>query len=65
MNDALNGLPLPGHRGPHAVRYHNEVFARLSQAINGVSDADKTFAFYRELIRIRIDIASGRVRLND
>jgi hypothetical protein len=66
LNDVLNALPLPGHRGPHSVEYHDAVYERLSRRLDGMSSlADRELALRSELISIRRDILNGSLPLND
>ncbi len=41
LNDSINKLALPGHTGPHSEAYHKLVYARLKQAIEGLSDTSE------------------------
>ena len=64
LNDAANALPMPGHKGPHAQRYHDEVYQRLKSATNGLTGPAARQAFYREMMNIRRDIISGTLSLD-
>jgi hypothetical protein len=37
LNDAANKVRVPGHKGPHPVEYHRDVFKRLNEAMEDCS----------------------------
>ena len=63
INDFMNALPMPKHRGPHSQAYNDAVYDRLKAAIGSkTGDAAKS-AFVEELIRLRREIMTGVLQL--
>ncbi|MDT2017080.1 AHH domain-containing protein [Providencia stuartii] len=60
LNDPLNKIDVPGHKGPHPEHMHQEIFDRLSAA----SDIGKD-AFRKELEQLRVDAITPGSWLND
>jgi len=64
MQDVLNRVRVPGHKGPHPEEYHNAVFQRLSDAVQGLDGDAYRAAFQRELGAIRTEVATPGSVLN-
>ncbi|EJP5978404.1 RHS domain-containing protein, partial [Salmonella enterica] len=60
LNDPLNRIDVPGHKGPHPDGMHQEIFDRLSTA----SDRGKD-AFRKEIEKLRVEAVTPGSWLND
>ena len=58
LDDALNKIPVPGHRGPHPQAYHQAVFDRLEGATSGLTGEAARNALQMELRSLARDIQS-------
>jgi RHS repeat-associated protein len=56
LQDAANKVFLLGHKGRHAIRYHQHVLERLSKAVSGKSGAEARNALVKELQLIRQEL---------
>jgi RHS repeat-associated protein len=64
LDDALNMIPVPGHKGPHPEAYHQAVYDRLARATSGkVGDAYRS-ALQGELQKIGAEIQKAGTVLN-
>ncbi len=64
LQDALNKINVPGHRGPHPEKYHQAVFDRLTSATNGLNGPAYRNALETELRAIGKDAATPGNPLN-
>jgi hypothetical protein len=64
LDDALNRARIPGHRGPHPQGYHEAVFERLSNAVEGRSGEAYSAAFRNQLDAIRTEATTAGSHLN-
>jgi len=64
LDDALNKIRVPGHRGPHSERYHELVYQRLIRATKGKSGDAYREAFRSELEAIGKEIVTPGTPLN-
>ena len=64
LNDALNKVTLPGHKGPHSEEYHKAVFTRLQDAVSGLSGKAYRDSFRRELEAIGRDVLDSTSTLH-
>jgi RHS repeat-associated protein len=64
LEDALNKIAVPGHRGPHPEAYHQAVFDRLTSATNGKSGGAYRDALQAELRAIGREIQAPGSVLN-
>lgn len=64
MQDVLNKVRVPGHKGPHPEVYHQTVFDRLQSATKGLDGNAYKQAFQKELAAIREEVASPGSFLN-
>jgi hypothetical protein len=64
LEDAANTIPLPGHRGPHPERYHEEIYRRLVNATRSKNGAEYKSALLDELQKIADEIAKPGTVLN-
>jgi len=58
LEDALNKLRVPGHKGPHSQAYHEAVFRRLSTAVQGLEGEAYANALRAELTAIRTELGT-------
>lgn len=65
MENALNKVRVPGHRGPHPGSYHREVFDRLSGATSGLEGAAYGQAFRNELKQMGMELQIEGSRLHN
>lgn len=40
LDDAINKINVPGHKGPHPEAYHGAIFDRLQAATKGLGGED-------------------------
>lgn len=64
LDDALNKVALPGHKGPHPEAYHQAVFRRLTSATDGLNGKAYSDALQKELGAIRSEIQTPGSLLN-
>ena len=64
LNDALNKIAVPGHKGPHPEAYHQAVFDRLTSATDGLSGSAYRDALQTELRVIGREIQTPGSPLN-
>jgi hypothetical protein len=60
LNDPLNTVPLPGHKGPHSAEYHTAVFAFLTNAVKNLKagTAEYEIALKSALWKLRVLIVT-------
>lgn len=63
LQDGLNKLPIPGHRGPHP-EYNRVVYERLASSVEGLNGASYQRALQKELQTIGTDSATPGSPLN-
>jgi hypothetical protein len=64
LDDALNKVSVPGHRGPHPEAYHQAVFDRLNSATDGLSGSAYGDALRSELKSIGREVQTPGSHLN-
>jgi len=65
MEDDLNKVPIPGHKGPHPEQYHTEVFRRLGKAVKRCETTEQCrAALTRELKRLTMELKEAGSKLN-
>jgi hypothetical protein len=64
LDDAVNKIRVPGHRGPHPEAYHQAVFDRINQATDGLSGSAYKSALETELGAIGKEAATSGSTLN-
>ena len=64
LENSLNKIAVPGHKGPHPEIYHKTVYDRLLRAVSGKSGADYKAALEGELNSLRKDIVDPNHTLN-
>lgn len=65
LDDLVNIVFLKGHRGPHPVEYHKEVYDRLKRALGSCATPDECRPrLEEELDRLAADICKPGSRLN-
>ncbi|MDT7486809.1 RHS repeat-associated core domain-containing protein [Citrobacter koseri] len=60
LNDPLNKIDVPGHKGPHPEGMHQEIYDRLSAASDRGQDA-----FRKEIEKLRVEAVTPGTWLND
>lgn len=64
LEDVLNKVVVPGHRGPHPEIYHQTVYDRLIGATDGLSGEAYKLALQSELRAISQEVATAGSVLN-
>lgn len=64
LDDALNKVSVPGHKGPHPEAYHQEIFDRLTSATNGLNGTAYNDALQTELNAIAKELQTPGSVLN-
>jgi hypothetical protein len=65
LDDAANKVRVPGHKGPHPVEYHQEVFRRLQRATRGCRSIQQCRdGLTAELKELAAEIATPGTELN-
>jgi hypothetical protein len=55
LDDALNKINVPGHKGPHPEAYHQLVYDRLIAATKGLRGANYKAALEAELAALKVE----------
>ena len=58
LDDALNKLAIPGHKGPHPETYHQLVYDRLLAATKGLSGDAYRAALEAELAALKAEAST-------
>jgi len=64
LDDALNKIAVPGHKGPHPEAYHQAVFRRLESATSGLNGGAYRHALRTEMQAIRGELQTPGSLLN-
>ncbi|MDP2226816.1 MAG: AHH domain-containing protein [Moraxellaceae bacterium] len=65
LDDALNKVAIPGHKGPHPEAYHQAIFDRLTSATDGLNGAAYKDALQVELRAIGTELRTPGSMLNN
>lgn len=64
LDDAINKIAIPGHKGPHPEAYHRSVYDRLIAATKDLEGDAYKRALELELLRIRLEALTPGSDLN-
>ena len=64
LDDALNKIAVPGHKGPHPEAYHQAVFRRLESTTSGLNGGAYRHALRTEIQAIRGELLTPGSLLN-
>lgn len=64
LDDAINKINVPGHKGPHPDEYHQAVYDRLLEATKGLQGDAYKNAFEATLNSLRQEVTQVGSRLN-
>ena len=64
LDDAINKIRVPGHKGPHPQEYHERIYDRLDKATDGLEGDAYRKALEDELEQIKKDVITPGHPLN-
>lgn len=64
LDNAINKINVPGHKGPHPDEYHEAVFDRLQNAIKGLDGVEYKKAFDNTLESLQKEVSTKGTELN-
>jgi RHS repeat-associated protein len=64
LDDAINKIHVPGHKGPHPDEYHDAVYQRLKSATEGLGGEQYKKAFDNTLQELQKEVTTQGSKLN-